>query len=154
MVGTPGNQEVKEGTPEPKRVGPNIDNFDLSDHAAVAVVGDESAWTEEQGGEFGGEVGGDFMQVVNKKGARGGGMPGPPGKERERRPADGRMGDGRGYRGAPPPDLFDKKMSKTAYDRRQSKLPPRLAKQREVRRGAVVVVVWWWWWWWWCSGVV
>jgi len=132
-----GGQEVKEGTPEPKRVGPNIENFDLSDHAGVAIV-DDSNWNEEQGGDFGGEMGGDFMQVVNKKG-RGGGMAGPPGKERERRPADQRMGergDRGGYnRGGPPgPEMFDKKMSKTAYDRRQSKLPPRLAKQREVSR--------------------
>ena len=132
----PGGQEVKEGTPEPKRVGPSIDNFDLSDHAGVAIV-DDSAWSEDQSGDFGGEIGGDFMQVVNKKTR--GGMAGPPGKERERRPMDQRMGDrgdGRGGygRGPPGPEIFDKKMSKTAYDRRQSKLPPRLAKQREVSR--------------------
>ena len=132
----PGGQEVKEGTPEPKRVGPSIDNFDLSDHAGVAIV-DDSAWSEDQSGDFGGEIGGDFMQVVNKKTR--GGMAGPPGKERERRPMEQRMGergDGRGGygRGPPGPEIFDKKMSKTAYDRRQSKLPPRLAKQREVSR--------------------
>ena len=53
----------------------------------------------------------------------------------EQRMGDGR-GDGRGGygRGPPGPEIFDKKMSKTAYDRRQSKLPPRLAKQREVSR--------------------
>ena len=61
---------MKEGTPEPKRVGPSIDNFDLSDHAGVAIV-DDSAWSEDQSGDFGGEIGGDFMQVVNKK-TRGG----------------------------------------------------------------------------------
>ena len=127
-------QEVKEGTPEPKRVGPNIENFDLSDHAGVAIV-EDSNWSEEQGVEFGGEMGGDFMQVVNKKGGRGG-MVGPPGKERERRPLEQRMGERGGYNraGPPGPEIFDKKMSKTAYDRRQSKLPPRLAKQREVSR--------------------
>ena len=70
---------MKEGTPEPKRVGPSIDNFDLSDHAGVAIV-DDSAWSEDQSGDFGGEIGGDFMQVVNKKTR--GGMAGPPGKER------------------------------------------------------------------------
>merc|ERR1712015_274318 len=64
---------------------------------------------------------------------------GPPGKERERRPMEPRMGERGdvrgGYgRGPPGPEIFDKKMSKTAYDRRQSKLPPRLAKQREVSR--------------------
>merc|ERR1719153_1634677 len=47
----------------------------------------------------------------------------------------GERGDRGGYnRGPPGPEMFDKKMSKTAYDRRQSKLPPRLAKQREVSR--------------------
>jgi len=86
----PGGQEVKEGTPEPKRVGPSIDNFDLSDHAGVAIV-DDSAWSEDQSGDFGGEIGGDFMQVVNKKTR--GGMAGPPGKERERRPMEQRMGE-------------------------------------------------------------
>ena len=142
-----GQQEVKEGTPEPKRVGPSIDNFDLSFHAGVAIVDQDSAWSEDQqSGDFGGgEIGGDFMQVVNKKTRGGGGMTmaGPPGKERMERQRPMQMeqqrmgGDGRGgYGRGPPggPEIFDKKMSKTAYDRRQSKLPPRLAKQREVSR--------------------
>ena len=52
--------------------------------------------------------------------------------DQQRMGNDGRGGYGRGPPGGP--EIFDKKMSKTAYDRRQSKLPPRLAKQREVSR--------------------
>merc|ERR1719431_378373 len=62
-----------------------------------------------------------------------GGM-GPQVKDRDRRMVDNRMNDRNDYRRQGGPDMFDKKMSKTAYDRRQSKLPPRLAKQREVVR--------------------
>merc|ERR1712054_141932 len=76
-----------------------------------------------------------FMQVVNKK-TRGGGMGSQP-KDRDRR-MDNRMNernnDRNDYRRQGGQDVFDKKVNKTAYDRRQSKLPPRLAKQREVVR--------------------
>lgn len=75
------------------------------------------------------------MQVVNKK-TRGGGMGSQP-KDRDRR-MDNRMNernnDRNDYRRQGGQDVFDKKVNKTAYDRRQSKLPPRLAKQREVVR--------------------
>ena len=104
---------------------PGIESFDLTDYAGVHVV-DDSHWADpadadsEQVGEAEG-----FMQVVKK--GRGGVSNLPLGQRdsmRERRgqdPRDPRM-------------MNDKKVSKNAYDRRQSKLPPRLAKQREVAK--------------------
>merc|ERR1719219_1029342 len=78
------------------------------------------------------------MQVVNKKGRP------PMGGRDDRRPGDDRRPDARPLGPKIMGDrinsqdrmLNDKKVSKSAYDRRQSKLPPRLAKQREVTRAA------------------
>merc|ERR1719350_2067922 len=126
----------REGTPEaPAKRGPGIENFDLNDYAGVVIV-DDPQWVEGREGENQGEYNNmenaeGFMQVVNKK-TRGG--MGPQMKDRDRRMVDNRMNDRNDYRRPGGPDMFDKKMSKTAYDRRQSKLPPRLAKQREVVR--------------------
>merc|ERR1719341_143735 len=130
----------REGTPEAQaKRGPGIENFDLNDYAGVVIV-DDPQWAEAREGEVQGEYNNmdnaeGFMQVVNKK-TRGG--MGPQGKDRDRRMMDNRMNDRNNdrndYRRPGGPDMFDKKMSKTAYDRRQSKLPPRLAKQREVVR--------------------
>jgi len=134
-AGGPAEGGQREGTPEaPAKRGPGIENFDLNDYAGVVIV-DDPQWTEGRDGEPQGEYNMDnaegFMQVVNKK-TRGG--MGAQVKDRDRRMVDNRMNDRNDYRRPGGPDMFDKKMSKTAYDRRQSKLPPRLAKQREVVR--------------------
>ena len=93
------------------------ENFELADYAAVHPA-EDSQWSGElePNTEFGVEVG------KKSRGGMGGAGRGRPGERAD-------------YR-RPPPETFDKKLNKTAYDRRQSKLPPRLAKQREVVRAA------------------
>ena len=115
-------QDGSEVTQATKRA-PGIDNFDLSDYSGVHGV-DDSHWADsvdadtEQSGDAEG-----FLQVGKK--ARGGLSSLPVGQRdnimRDRRGQDSRM-------------INDKKISKNAYDRRQNKLPPRLAKQREVAK--------------------
>lgn len=130
----------REGTPEASepftKKRPGIDGIDLNDHIGVAIVDEQFG---EENGEFGEMEGsGEFMQVVNKKG-----RPTVGGRD-DRRPdvrppgpklnmGDRQMGDRINSQDRM---LNDKKINKTAYDRRQSKLPPRLAKQREVTRAA------------------
>ena len=118
-----GPADSQDGPDQTTKRAPGIENFDLNDYAGVHVV-DDTHWTDsvdadtEQSGEAEG-----FLQVVNKK-ARGGLSSLPVGQRdgmRERRGQDPRM-------------MNDKKISKNAYDRRQNKLPPRLAKQREVAK--------------------
>lgn len=104
--------------------GPGLENFDLNDYSSVHVVDDTSHWGAPDSGEpdFDQE-GGSFMQVVNKKLRGGTTMTGPPPHLR----GSDRRGLDRG--------MMDKKLSnKNTFDRRQSKLPPRLAKQREVAK--------------------
>lgn len=134
-------ENAREQTPESaegfkKRAG--IENFDLHDYASVVVVDQagENVYAEQ---EFEGMEGaGEFMQVVNRKVRP---PPQPPVKE-DRRSFE-RQGPKMGgekvayndykYREYSK-EAYDKKMNKTSFDRRQSKLPPRLAKQREVSR--------------------
>ena len=143
LVGLP-MENVREQTPESgesfkKRAG--IENFDLHDYASVVVVDQgENAFPADQ--EYEG-MEGEFMQVVNRK-VR---PPPPPVVKEDRRsferqgPKMGSVGGGgekvayndykyREYS----KEAYDKKINKNSFDRRQNKLPPRLAKQREVSR--------------------
>ena len=123
--------EANQGPVQKTRAQAGIENFDLNDYGSVHVVDQDSHWTgvdnpEADYDQHSAEAEG-FMQVVNKKirGPPGPGTGHPPpnmrGQDRDRRGQDMRM--------------MDKKLNnKNTYDRRQSKLPPRLAKQREVAK--------------------
>ena len=104
--------------------GPGMENFDLTDYSS-AHVADDSHWGAPDAGteaDFEHEAEG-FSPVVNKKMRGGMSMAGPP----HMRGSD-RRGQDRGV-------MMDKKLNnKNTFDRRQSKLPPRLAKQREVAK--------------------
>lgn len=138
---------AREQTPESaegfkKRTG--IENFDLHDYASVVVV--------DQGGENfipdhefeGMEGAGEFMQVVNRKVRLPLPLPPPPpppSLKEDRRSFERqgpKMGEKVAYNDYKYRDYskeaYDKKINKNSFDRRQSKLPPRLAKQREVSR--------------------
>merc|ERR1712051_271684 len=90
----------------------------------------------EENGEFGEMEGSaeEFMKVVDKKGRP------PMGGRDDMKTGDDRRPDARPLGSKIMGDrinsqdrmLNDKNVSKSAFDRRQSKLPPRLAKQREV----------------------
>ena len=124
--------DMREPTPEhdslKKRSG--IENIDLHDFASVVVVDQESGQHElevEQGDA------GEFMQVVNRK-------PRPINGRDDRKVFD-RSAPKVSERGGYDPRYRDtrdnrdnfNKPNKT-YERRQNKLPPRLAKVREVSR--------------------
>jgi hypothetical protein len=146
QLGGIAGENAREQTPEAgegfkKRA--NIENFDLHDYASVVVVDQgEAAFAPDQGEFEGGEGAGEFMQVVGRK-VRG--PPQPPIKE-DRRSFErqgpkmaGSVGEKVAYndykyREYSSKDAYDKKINKNSFDRRQSKLPPRLAKQREVSR--------------------
>ena len=105
--------------------GPGMENFDLNDYSSAHVVEDSHWGAPDPGAEadFEHESEG-FSQVVNNKMRGGMSMAGPPPHMRgsDRRGADRGM-------------MMDKKQNnKNTFDRRQSKLPPRLAKQREVAK--------------------
>lgn len=135
---------VREQTPESgegfkKRAG-GIENFDLHDYASVVVVDQgEAAFPTDQ--EFEGVEGAGEFMVVNRK-VRG---PAPPPVKEDRRSFE-RQGPKMGGSGVEKmayndykyreysKDMYDKKINKNSFDRRQNKLPPRLAKQREVSR--------------------
>ena len=114
---------TEDFTEAPHKRAPGIENFDLNDYGSVHVVDDGSHWTGPDIEADFDQEGEGFMQVVNKKGR--GGMTGPPPNMR-----DNRRGPGQDNR------MMDKKMmnNKNTFDRRLNKLPPRLAKQREVAK--------------------
>jgi len=124
----------REHTPESdgmkKRSG-IPENIDLNDFASVVVVDQDNTNMEQ---EFDQNEAGEFMQVVNRKGR----PPPPPLANRDDRRSFERtgpkMGDKSGYdKYRDQRDNFNKQ-NKTSYERRQNKLPPRLAKVREVSR--------------------
>lgn len=142
--GGPG-QGQREQTPESdlvkKRSG--IENIDLHDFASVVVVDQENSHNDQ---EFDQSEAGEFMQVVNRK-VR------PPVIREDRRSFE-RIGPKSGDKNAfdpryrdpreprdprdsrdprDPRDNFNKQ-NKSSFERRQNKLPPRLAKVREVSR--------------------
>jgi len=107
------------------------ENIDLNDFASVVVVDQDNTNMEQ---EFDQNEAGEFMQVVNRKGR----PPPPPLANRDDRRSFERtgpkMGDKSGYdKYRDQRDNFNKQ-NKTSYERRQNKLPPRLAKVREVSR--------------------
>lgn len=128
----------REMTPEavgpnkkgPQPLGNKIENFEVTDF--TDSLNEESKWPE---GDSSGNAADfssldneeGFLQVVNKRG-RGGIQSQDRGKDR------GPRGLGPDKRDDKKNDNFDKKNNKSAFDRRTSKLPPRLAKQREVTR--------------------
>ena len=125
-------EEIPEAPP--KRA-PGIENFDLTDYSSVHVV-DDSHWAAADNPEVDYEHEAEgFMQVVNKKMRGGMAVAGPPPNMRgERRPPgqDPRMlREDKSKMGGSKDRDRDRG---NTYDRRQSKLPPRLAKQREVAK--------------------
>jgi len=124
------NYDNREHTPETdgskKRSG--IENIDLHNFAGVVVVDQENSHMDQ---EIDQNEAGEFMQVVNRKTR-------PPVGREERRnferggPKSGEKGNyDHKYRESR--DNFNKQ-NKNSYERRQNKLPPRLAKVRENSR--------------------
>ena len=126
QTGAGGSAEMgptEEFLEAPAKRASGIENFDLHDYSSVHVV-DDSQWTGADNEADFDQEGEGFMPVVNKK-VRGG-MSGPGVNMRQ---------DNRDRRGQDPRMMNDKKMiNKNTFDRRNNKLPPRLAKQREVAK--------------------
>ena len=129
MHGFDNREQTPENEGMKKRSG-ILDNLDINDFSGVGIDQDKANMEQEFDKDTG-----EFMQVVNRKG-RPQQMSQPANREDRRsfERTGPKVGDKGGYDKYRDQRENFNKQNKTSYERRQNKLPPRLAKVREVSR--------------------